>query len=229
MNSGEDKKSFVLYADYSEHVALLSDEEAGMLFKAIFAYVKGEKNIKLSPIVSMAFSFIKAQLDRDMGKWEEIRKKRAIAGSLGGKAKGNKQKVAKQANAISDKQKVAKQAVTDNGTEYVNVTDNGKCNTYFSHPGINQAFLDFIEMRKQIKKPMTERAITLMVNKLEKMTSDTNEQIEILNQSVLNGWQGIFPLKEQKEQVFTKKPKFNDFQQNQYDFDTLERELLANE
>ena len=30
------------------------------------------------------------------------------------------------------------------------------------------------------------------------MTDSVHEQIEILNQSIMNGWQGIFPLKEEK-------------------------------
>lgn len=70
---------------------------------------------------------------------------------------------------------------------------------------LNQAFLDYLEMRKQIKKPMTERAIELAIKKLEELSAlpfsnsiDNDLAIQILNQSVMNGWQGLFPLKEQK-------------------------------
>lgn len=55
--------------------------------------------------------------------------------------------------------------------------------------------LDFIEHRKNIKKPMTKRALTLLVNKLEKIASTNDERIAILNESIINGWVGVFPLK----------------------------------
>jgi hypothetical protein len=57
-------------------------------------------------------------------------------------------------------------------------------------------FEDFIAMRKTIKKPMTERAIKLTINNLNKISSDENIQIKILEQSIMNSWQGVFPLKE---------------------------------
>lgn len=72
---------------------------------------------------------------------------------------------------------------------------------------LNQSILDFIDFRKKIKSPMTDRAITLMLNKLNKMTADNDKKIEILNQSIINGWKGIFPLKETKS-----KGSFDEFQ-----------------
>ena len=53
---------------------------------------------------------------------------------------------------------------------------------------------DFIEFRKKIRKPMTERAIELLIEKLDKLASDDETKISILNQSILKGWQGVFPL-----------------------------------
>lgn len=70
--------------------------------------------------------------------------------------------------------------------------------TYVPDEKLNQSILDFIDYRKNIKKPMTERALELLIKKLDEMTSDPDEKIEILNQSVINGWQGIFPLKTAK-------------------------------
>ena len=63
---------------------------------------------------------------------------------------------------------------------------------------LNKAFLDYIEFRKKIKKPMTDRAIELAMNELDKLAGTDNEMaIQILNQSILRGWQGLFPLKDQ--------------------------------
>ena len=64
---------------------------------------------------------------------------------------------------------------------------------------LNKAFLDYIEFRKKIKKPMTDRAIELAMNELDKLAGTDNEMaIQILNQSILRGWQGLFPLKDSK-------------------------------
>ncbi len=62
---------------------------------------------------------------------------------------------------------------------------------------LNQSFLDFIEFRKKIKKPMTDKAIELAMKELEKLAgSDNDLAIQIINQSILRGWQGLFPLKD---------------------------------
>jgi predicted phage replisome organizer len=68
---------------------------------------------------------------------------------------------------------------------------------YVEHPDLNSAIIAFVDYRKKIKKPMTEKAVELMIDKLNKFSPHIEEQIEILNQSILNGWQGIFPLKKE--------------------------------
>lgn len=64
---------------------------------------------------------------------------------------------------------------------------------------LNQAVLDFIEFRKNIKSPMTDRAVKLLIDRLDKMTTDNNEKIDILNQSIMNGWKGVYPLDRGKQ------------------------------
>ena len=66
---------------------------------------------------------------------------------------------------------------------------------------LNQAFTDYVEMRKKIKKPMTERAITIAKNKLNELSGGNNDvSIKILEQSIWNSWQSLYPLKEEKKQ-----------------------------
>ena len=54
---------------------------------------------------------------------------------------------------------------------------------------------DFIDMRKKIKSPMTDKAIELMLTKLNKLSNNEDVQIQILNESIMNNWKGIFELK----------------------------------
>ena len=60
---------------------------------------------------------------------------------------------------------------------------------------LKNALTDFIAMRKNIKAPMTSRALELSINKLRKMSNSESTQIEIVNQSIMNSWKGIFELK----------------------------------
>ena len=76
---------------------------------------------------------------------------------------------------------------------------NKETNIYNDEPKLDTAVKEFITFRKKIKKPMTDHAIKLMIAKLNKLTTDIDEQVEILNQSILNGWQGIYPLKQEEK------------------------------
>ena len=68
---------------------------------------------------------------------------------------------------------------------------------------------DFIKMRKTIKKPITDKALNLTLNKLTKISVNEQIQIEVLNQSIFNSWQGIFEIKEEtfKGKTFDIKPQ----------------------
>ena len=68
--------------------------------------------------------------------------------------------------------------------------------TYSDDPELNDAIVEFIKFRKDIKKPMSDRAITLMINKLESLSHDKHEQVQILNQSIMQGWTGLYALKD---------------------------------
>lgn len=71
---------------------------------------------------------------------------------------------------------------------------------YSENKALDKAFSDYVEMRKKIKKPMTDRAVELAKSKLDKLSKgNVNMAIAILNQSVLNSWQGLFELKERSD------------------------------
>lgn len=69
-------------------------------------------------------------------------------------------------------------------------------NFYTDNEDLKETIKDFLKMRKSIKKPMTGKALTLLLNKLDKMSNNDNSKIEILNQSILHSWQTIYKLKD---------------------------------
>jgi hypothetical protein len=57
------------------------------------------------------------------------------------------------------------------------------------------AWNDFRLMRQKIRKPMTGRAEQLVLQKLDALRQLGQNPREVLEQSICNSWQGIFPLK----------------------------------
>lgn len=72
-----------------------------------------------------------------------------------------------------------------------------------------KALMDFASMRKSIKSPLTERAMKLLITELNKLSKDKNTQIAIINQSILNNWKGVFPLKENNARKEQNKYNYN--------------------
>lgn len=82
----------------------------------------------------------------------------------------------------------------------------------FSDEELIKTMYEFIKMRKTIKKPLTTRGLELLIKKLYQLTLNIDEQIAILNNSIMNNWQGIFPLK-QNTYKKTNSGSFDDFKE----------------
>jgi hypothetical protein len=117
-----------------------------------------------------------------------------------------------------------------NTNKKVKKVKNVKNKTYSDILELNSSITEFVEFRKKIKAPMTDRAIELLKANLNKISNSIPVQIAILNQSILNGWKGVFPLKEDKVSQQPKSTnKFNQFPQRQYtpeQYAELERKLI---
>ena len=84
---------------------------------------------------------------------------------------------------------------------------------------LRETLKEFEAMRKSIKKPMTARAKELLLSNLAKLSTDTETQIKILNQSILNSWQDVYPLKEDhpKQQNQPKQPTGSFYRMEEHD------------
>lgn len=63
---------------------------------------------------------------------------------------------------------------------------------------LSEIWKSFEEMRKKIRKPLTDKARELTLKELNKLSQDKNLQIKILEQSIQRSWQGVFPLQVSK-------------------------------
>jgi uncharacterized protein YdaU (DUF1376 family) len=62
---------------------------------------------------------------------------------------------------------------------------------------------DFVESRRRLRKPMTQNAIKLAISTLEKLRLQGNNVQEVIEQSILCGYSGLFPVKKGKQQSVT--------------------------
>jgi len=119
------KGSFLLHIDSLCILDKMSNEQTGILFKAIYHYQVHGTLPELDFSIEMAVTPFINQFKRNDEKYKQVIEKRKQAGSLGGK-----QKVANVANATSARQKVANVAVSvnvsDSDSDSVNVSVNEK-------------------------------------------------------------------------------------------------------
>lgn len=100
-------KAFTSYIENENKLNMLTDEQAGRLYKSLFAYSRtGEKpDLSDDPVLAYAFIDFTMDIDRDREKYEQTCQRRSEAGKKGSQAK--------QANADFAKQTQAKQANAD--------------------------------------------------------------------------------------------------------------------
>ena len=75
-------------------------------------------------------------------------------------------------------------------------------NSLVDNDDIKGVLVEFIKMRKLIKKPLTNRALKNIISKLKKLAGeDVALAGAILDQSITNSWQDIYPLKDLNKKV----------------------------
>ena len=80
-------------------------------------------------------------------------------------------------------------------------TNNYKLNTPLPPKGLEvvlpawlsaEVWKDYVEHRKNIKKPLTQKAAELCLKKLETFRAKGFDVTMIINDAIMNGWQGLF-------------------------------------
>jgi uncharacterized protein YdaU (DUF1376 family) len=75
---------------------------------------------------------------------------------------------------------------------------------------------DFVAMRKQMRKPMGEAAIRLAVKTLESLRGAGNDPQSVIEQSIMRGWTGFFPLRSDFQKAAGKPSRHSGFDQVDY-------------
>lgn len=113
--------------------------------------------------------------------------------SYQGNDNANKTELKREQNASRTEKKPNK-----NGNEL----KNDKNDKYMGDENFKTAFKNFKEMRIKKKKPMTDRAVEMFFDELDKLVDGNIElAIKIIDQSIYKGWDGIFELKQQSPKL----------------------------
>lgn len=195
------KKSFLLHIDSLDILDELTDEECGMLFKAIRAHHTGEE-IDLAGLVRVAFSPFRNQFMRDDEKYNLTCERRALAGS-----KGGKQKVA---NASKCKQKVANVAESvsknDNDSDNDSEIDKDNKRSAKKKTKVESVLLDYslweskpsgevltewLSHRKKKKLSISQLVINKTGKEVNAALKMGYSADDCLSEAIVRGWQGV--------------------------------------
>jgi hypothetical protein len=64
---------------------------------------------------------------------------------------------------------------------------------------LRDLYYEYIKMRKLIKSPMTDRALVMLINKVNDLEPQSiARQKQMLETAIMNNWKSVYPLKEDK-------------------------------
>ena len=73
---------------------------------------------------------------------------------------------------------------------------------------LRELYLEYIEMRKNIKSPMTERALKILIGRVDNLEKDVERKKKLLEVAILNNWKNVYPLKEDDKVVCNENNKY---------------------
>lgn len=199
----KDKTSFVLYSDSKSIIDLMTNEQAGLLLKTLFAYVNDE-NPTIDNSIAIVFEMIKLQLKRDLKKWEQTKEGRSIAGKASAEAK-RLAKLKEQTSTNSTNVDFVQQTSTNSTvSDIVSVSVNDSVNEIkednntalpfsFYNSMIKYGFdknlvSEWLKVRKTKKATNSETAFNSFIKEVEKTNSNIND---VLTECIVKSWSGF--------------------------------------
>ena len=221
----EGKKSCVIYDSWGDLICNLPDELAGKLTKMILGYAfKGIETESDDPAVKAIFLMVRKKLDEDDEKYRSKVKRMADNSAPNNAETEPDTKSTRYRHDIGTKSTRYRH---DIGGVSVSVNDNDKdlkekqskkkaaASAYSDDPELDKSIKSFIESRRNMRKPMTGKAVELFCKHLENLAPGNHlEQISLINTAIERGWQTVYPPGDSKK----REPRFK---QNTYTADEL--------
>ena len=180
-----------------EDIAIVIDREPEELTLCMEYYIRNNM-ITIIDDVYMLTNWAKYQNEEGLEKIREQTRKRVARHRENQKLLANNENcnvTVTLRNAIEEDIEIDKEIELDKDKKKKE-TYKSVVSRYTQNPLLVSSLNDYIEMRKKIKG-FTVRALELGLVKLDKLASDDEEKIAIVNQTIENSWKGFFPLKEE--------------------------------
>ena len=179
----EGKKSVLLYCDLIHTIEKMDNETAGQFFKHYLRYINDLNPQTDNLLVDITFESVKQNLKRDLKKWENRAEKSRENGKKGGRPPKDETQETQQVNLKPRK------PVKD--TVNVTVTDTVNVNDILLEKETKELLKIWLDYRKEIKKPIkSEKTLRSLAEKIQ--SEGYQKSKLIINNSIQNGWQGLF-------------------------------------
>lgn len=194
-------KYLKVFTDFADAMEELGDAERGRLFTAMLKYAETGAAPDFRGNERFIWPVAKLQIDRMAAECEGRAKTSRENGSKGGRPKKT-QCNPKNPAGFSKTQK-SQDKDKDKDKENIPSGNNTPPTPPRGRVDVPEALMEnwngFCEMRKKIKKPLTDRAAKMILNELERLSpGDNHTKGLILDQSVKRCWQDVYPLKGDK-------------------------------
>lgn len=179
-----------VYTNFRRSMQDLTDDEKGRLFDAMLSYVEtGEE-----PVLTGNERFIWGSVLNMFDAQTQFNEKQRANGLKGGRPKTQeKPEEPKETQEKPEKPKRKEKKRKENNTP----------TEYLKENPLEAAMQEFREHRKAIKAPLNELSEKKIRNELERLThGDEEQKIQILDQSIRNGWKGVFSLKDDRRRNY---------------------------
>ena len=215
MNDG-----FVFYASFYDALSELPDAQRVQAYDVICRYAIYGEEPECSGIIKAVFRLVKPQIDAN--------NKRREAGRRGGQAERKQTEASMKQTEAKPKQIEANQKQIEPKVKEKEKGKGKEKENIIQRSGIapdsemGKEIQNFIDHRKQMRKPMTDHAIELFIGRVQTLADNDADRVKLIQTAIERGWQTVYPEKEEKKPV----NRFNNFEPRSYDFDDLETQLL---
>ena len=152
--------------------------------------------------------YIHKRIDVEINEYHGVNKVNTQNGKKGGRppkpiAKRVKTHSVNSANPIESENNPNHKPLTKNQEPLTNNKDSVRIGPVFGIPDWipPETWIDFVESRKKIRKPMTPGAVKLAILTLSNLRDEGNDPKAVLEQSIMNSYSGLFELKRGKQSV----------------------------
>lgn len=211
-----EKRTFLMYSEWQPLLEGMSDEQAGQLFKKIYAYQTGNEYEIQDALILGVFNMIKAKFDADRKLYVEKCERNKLNGAKGGRPK--KQEKPKETERLTEKPKEPPKKETP------------KKNEYGEYHNVRLTDEEYKRLNAKFGEGDTAEAIKILDTYIGSLSpAKKKEYLKKDHNLCMQNW--VYgEVDKRKGQTKPQAPKnsFNNFQQRGYDFSALERQLVEN-